>query len=161
MEEREPSVACSSQHDQCCVSELEEFGKVEHIGPEEEGPTWRGLIGWEAEDPTAVGHHGEGGEDAPNGHEEGEEDEEEVVDGGDQAESGGAWGWEWRVEEDVGEGEVGEDCEGEEERGGAKCMPFFPLELADSWVVHQPVVDLGVKAVHRMSSYKKYSMCTN
>ncbi|KAM7474627.1 hypothetical protein LguiB_021870 [Lonicera macranthoides] len=49
--------------------------------------TWR-----VAEDPTVVGHHREGGEDAPHGHEEGEEDEKKVVDGGDTAESGSAWG---------------------------------------------------------------------
>lgn len=77
------------------------------MGPEEYGSTWRGLVRGEAEDPAVVGHLGEGGEGATDRHHEGEEEEDEVVDGGDEAEEGGVEGGEGRAVERECEEEVG------------------------------------------------------
>lgn len=111
MEERQPPVA-AGDNDQKGVYKFENLGKVKYVGPEKDGSTWRGLVGWEAEDPTAVGHLGEGGEGAADGHDEREEGEDEVVHNGGEAEEGGGEDGEGRVVERESEGEVGEDCEG-------------------------------------------------
>ena len=46
--------------------------------------------------------------------------------GGDAAEDGLT---EPDAEEDIGDGEIGEDGSGEESRGGAPCAALFPLEI--------------------------------
>lgn len=63
----------------------------------------------------------EGGENATDHHDEGEETEDEAVDGGDEAEGcGGEGGEEWgEMVERESEGEVSEKCEDEEEGGGS------------------------------------------
>ncbi|GAB4847546.1 hypothetical protein Ancab_026605 [Ancistrocladus abbreviatus] len=91
-----PNVAhdhhCGVMEDKKRVDELQDLREVEDVGPEEERATWRGLGGWEAEDPVrlVVGDLGEGGEGASDGHEEREEEDGEVVEGGEETKDGGA-----------------------------------------------------------------------
>ncbi|KZV27251.1 hypothetical protein F511_04704 [Dorcoceras hygrometricum] len=91
VEEGEPPVTGSAQEDQQGVDEFEDLGEVEHVGPEEGGSSWRGVVEWEANGPAEVVGRRlvEGGEGAADDHEEGEEAEDEVVGGGDEAERGG------------------------------------------------------------------------
>lgn len=134
VEERESSPRWLSGDDQEGVKELQHLGEVEHVGPEEEGPSGRGLRG-EADDPMEVGCMGEGGEGAAKRHDEGEDEEDEVMDGWDWLEEGWVDGWEWEVVEEESEEEVGDDGEGEEERRGAKGLALGPWEMEDGWVV--------------------------
>ena len=92
---------------------------------------------------------GESGEGAAEGHGEGEEEEGEVVEGGEGLEECGGEGWEREEGEEEGEGEVGEDGEGEEEGGGERGVRRVPLEVEDGWVVHHPVLEAGDDGVRR------------
>lgn len=150
VEEREPPRAGPAQQDQERVHELEELREVEHVGPEEGRAARRGCAAaGEADGPAGVARRRlvEDGEGGPDGHDEGEEAEDDVVGGGGEAEGGGGEGGEdGEAVEEEGEGEVGEDGDGEEERGGAGGLASPPLILADDWVVHQPIVDCAVES---------------
>lgn len=135
MEEGKPSVA-AAENDEERVDEFKKFGEVEDLSPEEDGAAWTGLVRWEAEDPAVVGHLGESGKGTSDGHDEGEDEENEVVKGGDEAEECGIEGGEMGVVEGESEKEVGEEGYGEEERGGAPCLVGFPLEIGDDWMVN-------------------------
>lgn len=117
MEERQPPGAGPASQDQERVDEFEDLREVEHVGPEKCGPARRGDSGGEADGPGGVVGRGlvEGGEGAAHGHQEGENAENEVVDGGDEAEGGGGNGREeGEVVERECECEVGEDGGGDE-----------------------------------------------
>lgn len=92
MEEGQPPSGITD-NDQKGVHEFKDLGEVEDVGPEKEGPSGRGMQ-WEANDPVEVRSVGEDGEGATDGHDEGEEEEGEVVDGGDGFEEAGAEGGE-------------------------------------------------------------------
>lgn len=94
----------------------------------------------------------EGREGAADGHEEGEEAEDEVVGGGDEAEEGG-WGEEGKAVEGECESQVGDDGGGDEEWGGAGGLVGFPLILADFWVVDEPVAKGGHHAPPRRGCF--------
>lgn len=79
MEEREP-LKGSAEDDQESVCEFKNLREVEHVSPEEERSCWWG-VRWQADDPTWMSHVVNGGESASNGHGEGEEEGEEVVNG--------------------------------------------------------------------------------
>lgn len=109
------------------------------MGPEEGGSTRRGVVEWEAHGPAEVVGRRlvEGGEGASDGHEEGDEAENEVVGSGYEAEFGGGKGGEDReMVEGECEGEVGGDGEGDEDFRRANCMVGFPLVLAYGWIVN-------------------------
>lgn len=142
VEEREP-LEWAGEDDEEGVDELEDLREVEHVCPEEGGPARWGLPGGEAEDPAAVGGLAEGGQGAPGCHEEGEDGEGEVVDGGHGLEDGRGKRRGPEKDEEAREGEVGENGEGEEERGGAEGVAWGPREATDRWVVDQPVLEGG------------------
>ncbi|CAN6455119.1 unnamed protein product [Victoria cruziana] len=74
------------QQDEDGVRELEDLGEVEDVTPEEDGAA--GLSAQrEAEKPIDVGHLPGCGKGATDGHDEGEEEEEEVVEPRRQAEA--------------------------------------------------------------------------
>ncbi|KAJ4963167.1 hypothetical protein NE237_023106 [Protea cynaroides] len=73
------------EEDKGCIDEFKDLREVEDVSPEEDG-TRRWGVRWEAEDPTDVMHLVSGGDSASDGHGEGEDEEDEVVDGGDEAE---------------------------------------------------------------------------
>lgn len=80
MEESESSSGGLTRDDQKGVYELQYLGEVEHVRPEKEGPGGRGSRG-EADDPAEVRRMGEGGKAATERHGEGEDEEDEVMDG--------------------------------------------------------------------------------
>lgn len=50
--------------------------------------------------------------------------------------------------EEEGEGEVGEDCDGDEAWGRAEGLALDPCEVVDGWVVDKTVLESGEYAVH-------------
>lgn len=115
----------AGEDDEERIEEFEDFGEVEDVGPEEEGPGGIG-VGWEADGPAEVRGVDEEGEGAAQEHEEGEEEEEEVVEGGDGLQEAVWEGWEREEGEEEGEGEVAEDGETKEERGGERGVRRLP-----------------------------------
>ncbi|KAF9685026.1 hypothetical protein SADUNF_Sadunf03G0011500 [Salix dunnii] len=121
------------------VDKFKNFGEVEYVGPEKERPRWRG-VGREANDVVEVraGGGGDDGEGAPKGHDEGEKEEHEAVEGCHWFEDVGSS--EGRRERNSGEKECEEEvagnCEGEELVGGAKRLAWGPGKVQDFWVVH-------------------------
>ena len=45
------------------------------------------------------------------------------------------------MREDVSEGQIGDENEREEERGGGWGLALGPREMEDGWVVHKPVLE--------------------
>lgn len=121
VEEGEPLEGVT-ENDQEGVHEFENLGEVEDVGPEKEGPGGTGV--WrETDDPVEVRRVGDDGEGATDSHDEGEEEEGEIVEGGDGFEDAGTKGggeWDKAAGEKEGEGEVREEGEEEEERGGGR-----------------------------------------
>lgn len=119
VEEGQPSRSRPTENDQKGIEKLNNLGEIEDVSPEEDGSTRRRSIGREANDPSPIslGHLVEGGEGAADGHYKGEKEEEEVVEGGDEAEGGGGECGEKReIVERESESEVSEDSESEEKR---------------------------------------------
>ena len=79
---------------------------------------------------------GDDGEGAAKGHDEGEEEENEGVQGCDGFQDMGSKGGERGSGKEECEGEVAEDCQSEEQWGGAKSLTLSPSEMEDFGVVH-------------------------
>ena len=148
VEEGEPFDA-PTQYDQESVYEFNYLREVEDVGPEKGGPGGRG-VGREAEDPTAIGGLGGGGERASDGHSEGEEEEKKVVGGGDGAEEDGVESGDLGAGagEEESEGEIAEDGEDQELGGGAPSVALLPLEVRHCWVANE----VTAEALHRVGS---------
>lgn len=81
VEEREPFVGVG-QNDKESVHEFHNLGKVKHVCPEEERAVWFSVFR-EANDVVEIRRGGEDGEGATDGHDEGEGEETNVMDGCD------------------------------------------------------------------------------
>lgn len=122
VEEGEPAGAGSTEDDQKGIYKFENLGKIEDVGPEKCGSARRSVVGRKTHHPSpvVVGHLVDGGEGAANGHDEGEEAEDKVVRGGDEAEGSGGEGREQgELVEGESDGEVRDDGDGEKKWGGA------------------------------------------
>lgn len=74
------------EEDEEGVNELVDLGEVEDVGVEEDGALCCSFAGGEAEDPGGGGHLRSSGEGAADGHGEREEEDEGIVERGDEAE---------------------------------------------------------------------------
>jgi hypothetical protein len=127
-----------AQDDQKGVDKFKNLGEVEYVGPEKERPRLRG-VGREANDVVEVRAGGgrDDGEGAAKGHDEGEKEEDEAVEGCDWFEDlRSSEGRERDSGEKECEEEVGGNCEGEELVGRAKGLAWGPGKVQDFWVVN-------------------------
>ncbi|XVE67352.1 hypothetical protein DITRI_Ditri08aG0153800 [Diplodiscus trichospermus] len=133
------------------IDEFKNLGEIEDVGPEKKGAVRKG-VGREANDVVQgrwwVGDDGDG---AAKGHDEGDEEESEGVQGCDGFQDMGSKGGERGSGEVECEAEVSDDCQSEKQWGGAKSLTFNPSEMEDIGMVHQPIPEERVKSIHRVT----------
>lgn len=136
----ESQTAAAGEENEKSVNELVEFGKVEDVGPEEEGTLRKGGGRREAEE--VARREGKGGEGAAKRHGEGEEEKDEVVKRGEEVEKRRRRGRDGEKVEEESEGEVEEDGDDERWEGGEGGLGRRPLEGGNGRVAGEPPVKM-------------------